>query len=111
MSNRARQEFARGGREIAVGISRRAVACAGSTDRANTAPGAAAVRRKSTKFLLERPRTVSEAAEELGLSVLHGPRVDREPTTRPLRLGRAIRVPAEEIRRVIEQSTIPAERK
>jgi excisionase family DNA binding protein len=57
---------------------------------------------------LERPRTVSEAAEELGLSIhtirawIAGRRLAH------LRLGRAIRIPAAEIRRVIERSTVPA---
>jgi excisionase family DNA binding protein len=59
----------------------------------------------------ERPRTVSEAADELGLSV-HTIRawIARRRLAH-LRLGRAIRVPAAELRRVIEQSTVPAERK
>jgi excisionase family DNA binding protein len=58
----------------------------------------------------ERPRTVSEAAEELGLSVhtvrawIAGRRLGH------LRLGRAIRIPAAEIRRVLEESTVPAVR-
>ena len=57
---------------------------------------------------LERPRTVQEAADELGLSV-HTIRAwvaDRR--IGHLRLGRAIRIPAAEIRRVIEESTVPA---
>ena len=41
----------------------------------------------------------------------HDPGVDREPRLAHLRLGRAIRVPADEVRRIIEQSTVPAERK
>ena len=59
----------------------------------------------------ERPRTVAEAADELGLSIhtvrswIAGRRLAH------LRLGRAIRIPAEELRRVIEASTVPAERK
>jgi excisionase family DNA binding protein len=56
----------------------------------------------------ERPRTVKETAEELGLSV-HTIRAwiaDRRLAH--LRLGRAIRIPAAEIRRVIEKSTVPA---
>jgi excisionase family DNA binding protein len=58
----------------------------------------------------ERPRTVAEAADELGLSV-HTVRAwiaDRR--IGHLRLGRAIRIPASEIRRVIHQSTVPAVR-
>ena len=60
---------------------------------------------------LERPRTVGEAAEELGLSP-HTVRswiADRRLAH--LRLGRAIRIPAAEIRRIIETSTVPAVRK
>ena len=58
----------------------------------------------------ERPRTLAEAADELGLSI-HTVRAwiaDRRLAH--LRLGRAIRIPAEELRRVIEASTVPAER-
>lgn len=57
---------------------------------------------------VERPRTVSEAAEELGLSVhtvrawVAGRRLGY------LRLGRAIRIPAAEIRRILEQCAVPA---
>ena len=59
----------------------------------------------------ERPLTVSEAAEELGLSVYTVRAWIASRRLAHLRLGRAIRVPAEEVRRVIEQSTVPAERK
>jgi excisionase family DNA binding protein len=54
---------------------------------------------------------VAEAADELGLSI-HTVRswiADRRLAH--LRLGRAIRIPAEELRRVIEASTVPAARK
>ena len=70
---------------------------------------AAAASGKTTRErAVERPRTVTETAEELGLSV-HTVRAwiaDRR--LGHLRLGRAIRVPAAEIRRVIERSTVPA---
>jgi excisionase family DNA binding protein len=59
----------------------------------------------------ERPRTVSETAEELGLSVYTVRSWIASRRLAHLRLGRAIRIPAEEIRRVIEQSTVPADRK
>lgn len=59
---------------------------------------------------LERPRTVSEAADELGLSVHTIRAWIAERRLAHLRLGRAIRVPAAEIRRVIEESTVPAVR-
>ena len=57
---------------------------------------------------LERPRTVIEAAEELGLSVHTVRAWIACRRLAHLRLGRAIRVPAAEIRRVIEKSTVPA---
>lgn len=56
----------------------------------------------------ERPRTVSEAAEELGLSVHTIRAWVASRRLAHLRLGRAIRIPAAEIRRVIENSTVPA---
>jgi excisionase family DNA binding protein len=54
---------------------------------------------------------VREAADELGLSVYTVRAWIASRRLAHLRLGRAVRVSAEEIRRVIEQSTIPAERK
>jgi excisionase family DNA binding protein len=63
--------------------------------------------RASSRQSGERPRTVQQAAEELGLSV-HTIRAwvaDRRLAH--LRLGRAIRIPADEIRRVLLESTIP----
>ena len=65
-----------------------------------------AERRSPPAF--ERPRTVSEAADELGLSVHTIRAWVAERRLAHLRLGRAIRIPAAEIRRVIEQSTVPA---
>lgn len=59
---------------------------------------------------LERPRTVSEAAEELGLSVHTIRAWIASRRLSHLRLGRAIRIPAAEIRRIIEKSTVPAVR-
>jgi excisionase family DNA binding protein len=64
--------------------------------------------RRPTGRELERPRTVSEAAEELGLSVHTLRAWIACRRLAHLRLGRAIRIPAEEIRRVIEKSTVPA---
>lgn len=58
----------------------------------------------------ERPRTVCEAAEELGLSVHTIRAWVANRRIAHLRLGRAIRIPAAEIRRVIEKSTVPAVR-
>jgi len=59
---------------------------------------------------LERPRTVREAADELGLSVHTVRAWIASRRLGHLRLGRAIRIPAAEIRRVIEKSTVPAVR-
>jgi excisionase family DNA binding protein len=64
-------------------------------------------RRPSREFSTP-PRTIAQAAEELGLSA-HT--VRSWVTARRLahiRLGRAIRIPAAEIRRVIEENTVPA---
>lgn len=78
--------------------------------RLKPTPAKAALSGRTVERRLERPRTVNEAAEELGLSV-HTIRAwvaDRRIAH--LRLGRAIRIPAAEIRRVIEKSTVPAVR-
>lgn len=58
---------------------------------------------------LERPRTVNEAADELGLSVHTVRAWIACRRLAHLRLGRAIRIPVAEIRRVLEKSTVPAE--
>jgi excisionase family DNA binding protein len=55
----------------------------------------------------ERPRTVSEAAEELGLSVHTIRAWIASRRLSHLRLGRAIRIPAAELRRIIEESSRP----
>ena len=79
-------------------------------DHLRPATAKALLREATAGPRLERPRTVGEAAEELGLSVntirawVAGRRLAH------LRLGRAIRIPAAEIRRVIEKSTVPAVR-
>jgi excisionase family DNA binding protein len=56
----------------------------------------------------ERPRTVKEAADELGLS----PHTIRlwiaQRKIGHVRLGRAVRVPATEIARLVERGTVPA---
>ena len=65
---------------------------------------------RSRRAPIDQPRTVAEAAAELGLSVhtvrawVAGRRLAH------IRLGRAIRIPAAEIRRVIEENTVPAVR-
>jgi excisionase family DNA binding protein len=71
-----------------------------------TSPKAASDRKAKP----ERPRTVQEAAEELGLSVHTIRAWIASRKLGHLRLGRAIRIPAKEIRRVIEESTVPAVR-
>jgi excisionase family DNA binding protein len=57
---------------------------------------------------IERPRTVNEAAEELGLSVHTVRAWVASRRLGYLRLGRAIRIPAAEIRRILEQCAVPA---
>jgi len=59
---------------------------------------------------VERPRTVAEAADELGLSVYTIRAWVASRRIAHIRLGRAIRIPADELRRVIEAGTVPAER-
>ena len=59
----------------------------------------------------ERPRTVAEAADELGLSVHTIRTWIANRRIGHIRLGRAIRIPADELRRVIEAGTVPAEPK
>ena len=77
-------------------------------DRLRPTPTKASLRETTADQRLERPRTVSEAAEELGLSVHTIRAWIASRRLGHLRLGRAIRVPAAEIRRVIEKSTVPA---
>jgi excisionase family DNA binding protein len=65
-------------------------------------------RERESSTTLQKLRTVAEAAGDLGLSV-HT--IRSWVATRRLahiRLGRAIRIPAAEIRRVIEENTVPA---
>ena len=73
------------------------------------APGVQSSRRDA-RPAVERPRTVAEAADELGLSVYTVRAWIATRRLAHLRLGRAIRIPAAEVRRVIEASTVPAER-
>jgi excisionase family DNA binding protein len=68
------------------------------------------VRAKVVRDQIEPPRTIGQAAEELGLSVHTVRAWVAERRLTHLRLGRAIRIPAAEIRRVIDESTIPAKR-
>ena len=55
----------------------------------------------------ETARTVREAAEELGLSPATIRAWIRQRRIGYVRLGRAVRIPASEIRRLIEQGTVP----
>jgi excisionase family DNA binding protein len=71
-------------------------------------PPSRAQERRLTRDPAERLRTIAEAAAELGLSV-HTIRT--WVTARRLahiRLGRAIRIPAAEIKRIIDKNTVPA---
>lgn len=54
-----------------------------------------------------RPRTVQEAAEELGLSVHTVRAWIAQRRIAHIRLGRAIRIAADEIERVLSDSTVP----
>jgi excisionase family DNA binding protein len=56
----------------------------------------------------EMPKTVREAAEELGLSVATIRAWIQQRKICYVRLGRAVRIPASEIRRLIERGTVPA---
>lgn len=76
--------------------------------RLRPVPAKARLQERVVERRLERPRTVQEAAEELGLSVYTVRAWVASRRIEHLRLGRAIRIPAAEIRRVIEQSTVPA---
>jgi excisionase family DNA binding protein len=76
--------------------------------RLRAVPAKAALRETAVERLRERPRTVQEAADELGLSVHTIRAWIASRRLSYLRLGRAIRIPAAEIRRVIEESTVPA---
>lgn len=58
----------------------------------------------------ERPLTVTEAAERLGLSVYTVRSWIWQRRLGCIRLGRAVRVPATEIERVLRRGAIPATR-
>lgn len=65
-------------------------------------------RPRSSQPPLEQPRTVTEAARELALSVHTIRTWIAMRRIAHIRLGRAIRIPAAEIRRLIEENTVPA---
>jgi excisionase family DNA binding protein len=54
------------------------------------------------------PRSVREAANELGLSAATIRSWVRKRRIGYVRLGRAVRIPASEIRRLLEQGMVPA---
>lgn len=58
-----------------------------------------------------QPRTVEQAAEELNLSRATIRAWVAQRRLGHVRLGRAIRIPAEEIRRMLEAGYVPASRK
>jgi len=64
--------------------------------------------RQSPLAPVAPPRTVSEAATELGLSVHTIRTWVAARRIAHIRLGRAIRIPASEISRLIEENTVPA---
>ena len=56
----------------------------------------------------ETAKTVQEAADELGLSPATIRAWIRQRRISYVRLGRAVRIPANEIRRIVERGTVPA---
>jgi excisionase family DNA binding protein len=76
-------------------------------ERLQPTPVKAALNESRNERRPERPRTVQEAADELGLSVHTIRAWIASRRLGYLRLGRAIRIPAAEIRKVIERSTVP----
>jgi excisionase family DNA binding protein len=64
--------------------------------------------RRPRRTPLEEPRTIAEAASELGLSVHTVRAWVAARRMAHIRLGRAIRIPAAEVRRLIEENTVPA---
>ena len=58
-----------------------------------------------------QPRTVAQAAEELNLSPATIRAWIAQRRLGHVRLGRAVRVPADEIRRVLDAGFVPADRK
>ena len=58
----------------------------------------------------EKPRTVEQAANELNLSQATIRSWIAQRRLGHVRLGRAIRIPAGELRRVLEAGYVPAER-
>jgi excisionase family DNA binding protein len=56
----------------------------------------------------EQARTVREAADELGLSPATIRAWIRQRRIGYVRLGRAVRIPATEIHRLVERGTVPA---
>ena len=57
---------------------------------------------------IAKPRTVQEAADELGLSVHTVRAWIAQRRIAHLHLGRAIRIPHTEIERLLRESTVPA---
>ena len=64
--------------------------------------------RRPARESAEPPRTIAQAAMELGLSVHTVRTWVASRRLAHIRLGRAIRIPAAEIRRVINDNTVPA---
>jgi len=56
----------------------------------------------------ETARTIQQSAQELGLSPATLRAWMRQGRIGYVRLGRAVRIPASEIRRLIERGTVPA---
>jgi excisionase family DNA binding protein len=71
-------------------------------------PTTRAHEKRVTHEPTEPPRTIAEAAAELGLSVHTIRTWVASRRLAHIRLGRAIRIPAAEIKRVIDKNTVPA---
>lgn len=80
---------------------RRVASARSPRPRADTSP---------TRPPSERLRTVAEAADELGLSVYTIRSWIASRRMAHIRLGRTIRISSAELRRLVEASTVPADR-
>jgi excisionase family DNA binding protein len=76
--------------------------------RSRTAASESSSVSRQLKAANERPRTVKEAASELGLSVHTIRAWVAARRIAHVRLGRAVRIPAAAIRQLLDDNTVPA---
>jgi excisionase family DNA binding protein len=76
--------------------------------RSRTVASESSSASRQLKVVNERPRTVSAAASELGLSVHTIRAWVATRRTAHVRLGRAVRIPAAAIRQLLDDNTVPA---